>query len=75
MGSIIKPVLGGLGTILGGTSQPTPPPAPPPPAVMPTPDDAAIQAAKKKQLAADMARSGRQSTIMSDTTNEDKLGG
>lgn len=43
------------------------------PAVMPTPDDASVQAAKRRRLAADMARSGRQSTIM-DQAVTDKLG-
>lgn len=38
------------------------------PAVMPTPDDAAVQDAKRQQMAAMMARSGRQSTYLSDET-------
>lgn len=43
------------------------------PAVMPTPDDEAVKAAKRRKLAADVARSGRQSTIM-DQALSDKLG-
>lgn len=51
------------------------PAAPPPvvaPAVMPVQNDAAVQAAKQKQVAEMTARSGRQSTILTDST--DKLG-
>ena len=45
-----------------------------PPAVMPTPDDAAVAAAKKRKLAAAMQTSGRQSTILTDYGQADKLG-
>ena len=54
-------------------------PAAPPPTVepvpeMPTPDDAQAKAAKRRSIAAQMARRGRASTILTDTTTE-KLGG
>ncbi len=51
--------------------------APPPvaaPIVMPTPDDEAVAKAKKKSLAAILARQGRASTILSDSSG-DPLGG
>lgn len=61
-------------TGLFGGSAPKPPPIQPP-AVMPTPDDAAIKAAKQRQLASIMARSGRQSTVLTDNSGQnDKLG-
>lgn len=47
------------------------PKAPPPPAaptIMPTPDDEALKAARKRKLAQDMGRSGRLSTILSDSS-------
>jgi hypothetical protein len=49
----------------------------PPPAPMPTPDSAEMAKAKKKQQAAAMSRTGRQSTIMTNfgQTGGDKLGG
>ena len=54
---------------------PKPPPPPAAPAVMPTPDDGAIAAAKQKQLQSMMSRSGRASTIMSQSDGgNDKLG-
>lgn len=82
------PTIGGINPFTGGGSWITdplglfkPPPkiAPPAPAaapaVMPTADDAAVQAAKRKSLAASAARSGRLSTILSDSsTSNDKLG-
>jgi hypothetical protein len=44
---------------------------------MPTPDSAEMAKAKKKQQAAAMSRTGRQSTIMTNfgQTGGDKLGG
>lgn len=41
--------------------------------VMPLPDDDAVQKAKKRSIASQMARRGRQSTILSQ--NEDAVGG
>lgn len=55
---------------------PPPPIAPPPvapPPVMPTVDDAAVKKAKRKSLAAQQSRQGRQSTIL--TSADDALGG
>lgn len=46
-----------------------------PPTVMPTPDDTAVREAKKRKQAAAMQSSGRQSTILTDYGNSDKLGG
>ena len=51
----------------------TPPPLPEPVPAMPTPDDAAIEAAKKKEMALQMQRSGRASTMLSND-DEDTLG-
>ncbi len=45
-----------------------------PPAVMPTPDDEQVRAAKKRQLQASQQKSGRQSTILTDYGNGEKLG-
>jgi len=42
------------------------------PTVMPTPDDEAVKAARRRQIAEVQARSGRASTILSQT---DQLGG
>jgi len=56
-------------------SQSAPPaPAVPAPAVMPTPDDEAVKAAKRKSIAMQMSRSGRDSTILT-PPGGDKLGG
>ncbi len=54
-----------MGSIFGKPKAPPPPAAP---TIMPTPDDEAIKAARKRKLAADMGRSGRLSTILSDTS-------
>lgn len=43
----------------------------PPPMV----DEAALAAAKRKSMAAQSARSGRQSTILTDMANDNTLGG
>lgn len=59
----------------GSPKAPTAPPPIPAPAVAPTMDDAAIQDAKKRQMAENAARSGRASTILSDSSGSDKLGG
>jgi hypothetical protein len=41
---------------------------------MPDPDDTVLKAQKKRKIAAASAQSGRQSTILSDATNGQKLG-
>lgn len=51
------------------------PAAPVAPAVMPTPDDEAVKRARKKSLAEQAARSGRQSTILDSYGGGDMLGG
>ena len=58
--------------LMGGGDTPsiiTPPPVLPPPA-MPTPNDDATKKAKRRSLASQYARKGRQSTIMSDAVSE-----
>lgn len=61
---------------LFGGSTPSPPPLPPP---VPMPDPAAQDAAKKKSIAAQQARSGRMSTILTQGNGtagtSDTLGG
>jgi hypothetical protein len=52
----------------------TPKPVVTPPTVMPTPDDTQVKAAKKRQRAASLQSSGRQSTILTDYGSADKLG-
>ena len=77
MSGAISAVLGGVGTMVaslfGGGNDTPAPPSPTAPTVMPTPDDQAVQAAKKRSIAAQVARRGRASTILSDTGAE-KLG-
>jgi len=45
-----------------------------PPKVIPLPDQDTIDEAKRRSLAAQLARSGRASTILSDSSNSDQLG-
>lgn len=77
---ILGSLLGGVasafvGNLFGGDKQSTPaPPAPSEPTVMPTADDAAVKNAKRKSIAAQVARRGRASTILSDSESE-TLGG
>lgn len=61
---------------MGGLLAPKPKPAviPPAPAPVPLPDDEALQAARKKQVADQMARRGRASTILTDPEAGTKLG-
>ena len=54
-----------MGSIMGKPKAPPPPAAP---TVMPTPDDDALKAARKRKAAQDMSRSGRLSTILSDSS-------
>lgn len=60
-----------MGGLFSGPPAPAPIPAPAP---MPAPNDAAIAAAKRQQEAAILARSGRQSTILSDYGNSGASG-
>ena len=50
---------------MGGILKSPKVPAPTPPPEMPTPDDDAIKAAKRRAVAEQNARSGRDSTILS----------
>lgn len=51
-------------------------PALTPPTVMPVPDDQAVQQAKRRSIAAQMARRGRASTILTDSQSSgETLGG
>lgn len=49
---------------------PDPPPPPPPPPPMPEPDDEAAKKARRKAATDAQARSGRLSTIMTDSAGE-----
>lgn len=89
MSGLFEMVSNLVDSIFGGDEKPPPvaaaapaaPPATPapvapviePPTVMPLPDDQAVQKAKKKSISAQMARRGRQSTIL--TQNDDAVGG
>jgi hypothetical protein len=52
---------------MGSMMKPKSPPPPAAPTIMPTPDDDALKAARKRKQAEDMKRSGRLSTIMTDS--------
>jgi hypothetical protein len=45
------------------------------PTAMPTSDDEQVKAARRRQIAEMQARSGRASTILSDDSNDNLLGG
>ena len=53
-------------------SKPKAPPPPAAPTIMPEPDDEALKQARKRKMASDMSRSGRLSTMLSDSS--EKLG-
>lgn len=78
MTKMLDPITNLIGGLFGGGAEkeaPTPPPVAPPP-VMPVPDDAAVQAAKRRSIAMQLQRRGRQSTILTDpVTGGDGLGG
>lgn len=61
MGRAIKSIFGG-----GSVKAPAPIPIPPPPPATPMVDENAILRKKKKAIAAQQTRGGRQSTILSD---------
>ncbi len=77
MGKPIKKVvdasLSPVKSILGAFEAPKPPSAPPPPVAMPMVDSEEVKRARKKSAATQKARSGRQSTILSDQSGT--LGG
>jgi len=58
----------------GSPPAPSPPPPPPPPPPMPIIDDVMVNKEKKKAAARVTARSGRQSTILSEDSGIDTLG-
>lgn len=69
--------LGGVGSLigaLGGGGDSPAPPTPSAPTVMPTPDDEAARAAKRKALAGQAQRRGRQSTDLTGVSSGDLLG-
>lgn len=75
MGGLLKIVSNFFDSILGGREERPAIPPPPvfePPPVMPTSDDEAVKASKRRSIAGQVARRGRQSTIL--TQNEDAVG-
>lgn len=70
-------VLGGVGAIMGSKSRSEAPAAPPPlptPVEMPSADDTRVAQARRRSVAAQRQRQGRESTILVDAV-DDKLGG
>lgn len=61
-----------MGKIFKSPKPPEPPPPPPPPPVIPMADEDALRKKKAKGIAASRAKSGRQSTILSEA--EDTMG-
>jgi hypothetical protein len=60
--------------LMGGAPKPQPIVMPPPPPVIPLPDDDATRKAKRKSVATQVQRSGRQSTMLSNTIAGETLG-
>lgn len=75
MGGLSKAVGNVFGSILGTKAEPPAQPAPAAMPALPDSDDEAVRAAKRKKAAAMQSRSGRVSTILSDSGTSDKLGG
>lgn len=75
MGGILKSVGNVVGSVLGTNTAPPAQPAPTPMPALPESDDEAVRAAKRKKAAEIQNRSGRASTILSDSGTSDKLGG
>lgn len=77
VGSFFDSIFGGAEEPVRQAAAPAPAPIEPPvfepPPVMPTADDDAVKRAKKKSIAAQVARRGRASTIL--TQNDDAVGG
>lgn len=61
-------------SILGSSSPIIQAPTITPPKVMPVPDDTAVKDAQKRSLIRQRRRSGRQSTILTDTSGSETLG-
>ncbi len=64
--------MAGLTGMMGGKE--SKPPAIAPPTPMPTADDSKVKAARSRSIADQMVRQGRESTILTQGT-EEKLGG
>lgn len=73
-GSILSGATSVLGALSGGKSS-APAPVVTQPTVMPTPDDEAQKAAKRRALAGQLQRRGRESTILDQGLTSDPLGG
>lgn len=73
-GAVASSVIGKMFSSDEKTPEAPAAPAPSEPTVMPTADDAAVKTAKRKSIAAQVARRGRASTILSDSGSE-TLGG
>lgn len=72
----VKTIVGGvLGGLLGSPKDVPAQPAPTPMPEAPNSDDVQVREAKRKKAAQIQSRSGRLSTILSDTGGSDKLGG
>mgnify|MGYP003396221354 CR=1 FL=1 len=69
----VASLLGGVKSLFGGSPDQPAPPTVTTPTVMPTPDDEASKAAKRRQLSGLAQRRGRQSTILSDSTQSSDL--
>lgn len=73
MGKVVKSVFGAIGSVFGGA--PKQPkiklPALAPVTPMPTPDDDAVRRSRRRALISQLAMSGRESTVL---TNSDTLG-
>lgn len=66
MAKFLDPIMNLFGGLFGGNDKPAAPAAPvlEAPTPMPLPDDEAVAAAKRRSIAAQMQRSGRQSTLL-----------
>lgn len=75
MGGIVKSVGGVASSLLGTNDKPEAQPAPAAMPALPDTDDETVRTEKRKKAAQIQARSGRLSTLLSDTGTSDKLGG
>lgn len=74
MGHVVKSVVGAVGSVFGfGQKAPKPVkmPALAPVTPMPTPDDESVRRARRRTIAAQLAQSGRESTVL---TSDETLG-
>lgn len=75
LGSVLGTVVSSIFAKKGGRGEEPAAPTQSKPTVMPTPDDQAVQQAKRRQIASDVARRGRASTILTESASSEKLGG